>query len=114
MDYPTTARRRGQSIHSDRPGYLRLPDGIIPAGFKVGQVFAPSEERTSPLCVSIEDGLKLSGFKESENIRVVRIPTVIQNIKEGAQLLPGHLRRPHALVTVTGSESNSKLEYSPA
>lgn len=98
----------GQPIHFGRPGCLKLPDGSIPAGFEPGQVFAPSEDRTSPLWVSIEDGLKLFGFKESEVINVVRIPIVVQGVREGVQLLPGHLskhlRRPHALVAVAGGE----------
>ena len=98
----------GQPIHFGRPGCLRLPDGSIPAGFEPGQVFAPSEDRTSPLWVCIEDGLKLFGFKESEVINIVRIPIVVQGVREGVQLLPGKvsrsIKRPHALVAVAGGK----------
>lgn len=96
----------GQPIHFGRPGCLRRPDGSIPDGFSESQVFAPSEDRNSNLWKSIEDGLKLFGFKESEVINVVRIPIVVQAVREGVQTLPledsRSVRRPHALVAVAG------------
>lgn len=96
----------GKPISFGRPGCLRRPDGSIPDGFDESQVFKPSEDRTSPLWRSIEDGLKLFGFKESEVINVVRIPIVVQAVKEGVQILPPQdskkLTRPHALVAVAG------------
>lgn len=89
-----------------RPGCLRRPDGSIPEGFDESQVFKPSEDRSSALWRSVEDGLKLFGFKESEVINVVRIPIVVQAVKEGVQVLPSEdskaLTRPHALVAVAG------------
>lgn len=96
----------GQPITFGRPGCLRRPDGSVPDGFKESQVFKPSEDRKSSLWASIEDGLKLFGFKESEVINVVRIPIVVQAVKEGVQVLPPEdsraLTRPHALVAVAG------------
>lgn len=96
----------GQPITFGRPGCLRKPDGSIPDGFVEEQVFKPSEDRGSPLWRSIEDGLKLFGFKESEVVNVVRIPIVVQAVKEGVQVLPLEdskaLTRPHALVAVAG------------
>ncbi|KAJ4302486.1 hypothetical protein N0V88_002631 [Collariella sp. IMI 366227] len=96
----------GQPIHFGRPGCFRLPDGNIPEGFDESRVFAPSEDRGSPLWKSIEDGLKLFGFKESEVTNVVRIPIVVQAVREGVQMLPledsRSVRRPHALVAVAG------------
>lgn len=96
----------GQYVHFGRPGCLRKADGSIPDGFDESQVFLPSENRDSPLWISILDGLKLFGFKESEVINIVRIPIVVQAVKEGVQMLPPSdtpkLRRPHALVAVAG------------
>lgn len=96
----------GQPIHFGRPACLRRPDGSIPEGFDESRVFAPSEDRNSPLWKSIEDGLKLFGFKESEVINVVRIPIVVQAVREGVQTLPledsRFVARPHALVAVAG------------
>lgn len=96
----------GQPIHFGRPGCLRRPDGSIPEGFDEGRVFAPSEDRNSSLWKSIEDGLKLFGFKESEVINVVRIPIVVQAVREGVRMLPVEdsrfVHRPHALVAVAG------------
>ncbi|PTB77106.1 hypothetical protein M440DRAFT_1401450 [Trichoderma longibrachiatum ATCC 18648] len=96
----------GQPVHFGRPGCFRKPDGSIPEGFEPSQVFAPSEDRSSPLWVSISDGLKLFGFKEDEVINVVRIPIVVQAVREGVQLLPPqdsiNVKRPHALVAVAG------------
>ena len=96
----------GQPVHFGRPGCLRRPDGSVPVGFEESQVFAPSEKPDSPLWISILDGLKLFGFKEEEVINIVRIPIVVQAVKEGVQLLPPEdapaLRRPHALVAVAG------------
>ncbi|KAK3995684.1 hypothetical protein QBC44DRAFT_233465 [Cladorrhinum sp. PSN332] len=96
----------GQPIHFGRPGCFRRPDGSIPEGFTESQVFAPSENRGSNLWKSIEDGLKLFGFKESEVINVVRIPIVVQAVREGVQMLPledsRSVRRPHGLVAVAG------------
>ncbi|KAH0491998.1 hypothetical protein TgHK011_003398 [Trichoderma gracile] len=96
----------GQPVHFGRPGCFRKPDGSIPQGFEPNQVFAPSENRNSPLWVSISDGLKLFGFKEEEVINVVRIPIVVQAVREGVQMLPPqdsiNVKRPHALVAVAG------------
>ncbi|KAK6854155.1 hypothetical protein PG995_009248 [Apiospora arundinis] len=96
----------GEPVTFGRPGCLRAADGSIPAGFAPNQVFAPSEDRSSPLWRSIEDGLKLFGFKENEVTNVVRIPIVVQAVLEGAQYLPPtettSLHRPHALVAVAG------------
>lgn len=96
----------GQPITFGRPGCLRRPDGSIPDGFEESQVFKPSENRSSALWRSVEDGLKLFGFKESEVINVVRIPIVVQAVKEGVQVLSPEdgkaLTRPHALVAVAG------------
>lgn len=96
----------GQPVHFGRPGCFRRPDGSIPEGFEPSQVFAPSEDRSSPLWTSISDGLKLFGFKDEEVINVVRIPIVVQAVREGVQLLPPqdsiNVKRPHALVAVAG------------
>ncbi len=97
----------GQPVTFGRPGCLRRPDGTLPPGFENGQVFAPSEDRSGALWQSIEDGLRLFGFKESEVINVVRIPIVVQAVREGVQQLPvvdsiRTLRRPRALVAVAG------------
>ncbi|KAJ4389227.1 hypothetical protein N0V93_006691 [Gnomoniopsis smithogilvyi] len=96
----------GQPITFGRPGCLRRPDGSIPDGFLESQVFKPSEDRSGTLWRSIEDGLRLFGFKESEVVNVVRIPIVVQAVKEGVQVLPADdsraLTRPHALVAVAG------------
>ncbi|KXH64099.1 hypothetical protein CSAL01_01346 [Colletotrichum salicis] len=81
-------------------------DETVPQGFTENQVFAPSEDRESSLWRSISDGLKLFGFKESEVINVVRIPIVVQAVREGIQYLSpcdsGAINRPHALVAVAG------------
>lgn len=96
----------GQPVHFGRPGCFRNLNGSVPEGFEPSQVFAPSENRGSPLWVSISDGLKLFGFKEDEVINVVRIPIVVQAVKEGVQMLPPqdsiNVKRPHALVAVAG------------
>jgi 2-polyprenyl-6-methoxyphenol hydroxylase-like FAD-dependent oxidoreductase len=96
----------GQPIHFGSPGCLRRADGSLPSGFEPGRVFAPSEDRGSPLWRSIEDGLKLFGFKEDEVINVVRIPIVVQAVREGVQILPPEdsrgISRPHALVALAG------------
>lgn len=96
----------GQPVHFGRPGCLRRPDGTVPEGFEEDQVFAPSDDRESPLWTSVSDGLKLFGFKESEVINVVRIPIVVQAVREGVQMLPAQdsrtINRPHALVAVAG------------
>ena len=96
----------GQYITFGRPGCLRRPDGSLPEGFHEGNVFAPSEDRGSSLWKSIEDGLKLFGFKESEVINVVRIPIVVQAVREGVRMLPledsRFVHRPHAIAAVAG------------
>ncbi|KAK0619642.1 hypothetical protein B0T14DRAFT_432025 [Immersiella caudata] len=96
----------GKPVHFGAPGCFRRPDGSIPEGFDETRVFAPSEDRNSDLWKSIEDGLKLFGFKESEVINVVRIPIVVQAVREGVRMLPledsRYLRRPHGLVAVAG------------
>ncbi|KAK3681318.1 hypothetical protein B0T22DRAFT_473186 [Podospora appendiculata] len=96
----------GQPVHFGRPGCLKREDGSIPDGFDEGRVFAPSLKRDSATWRSIEDGLKLFGFKESEVINVVRIPIVVQAVREGVQQLPledsRFVKRPHALVAVAG------------
>jgi len=96
----------GTPVTFGNPGCLRRPDGTIPDGFRESQVFAPSEDRGSSLWRSISDGLKLFGFKEDEVINVVRIPIVVQAVREGVQYLPPEdsrgVRRPHALVAVAG------------
>ncbi|KAI8214467.1 hypothetical protein K4K52_000950 [Colletotrichum sp. SAR 10_76] len=96
----------GQPVTFGYPGCLRRPDGSIPPGFTENQVFAPSEDRGSSLWRSISDGLKLFGFKESEVINVVRIPIVVQAVREGIQYLPpsdsASINRPHGLVAVAG------------
>jgi 2-polyprenyl-6-methoxyphenol hydroxylase-like FAD-dependent oxidoreductase len=95
----------GQPVTFGNPGCLRI-GGKVPQGFKESQVFAPSEDRESLLWKSIEDGLKLFGFKESEVINVVRIPIVVQAVREGVHYLPPQdaaaINRPHALVAVAG------------
>lgn len=96
----------GEPVHFGSPGCFRREDGSIPEGFTENRVFKPSEHRDSSLWKSIEDGLKLFGFKESEVINVVRIPIVVQAVREGVQQLPledsRFVRRPHALVAVAG------------
>ncbi|KAL2269267.1 hypothetical protein VTJ83DRAFT_4113 [Remersonia thermophila] len=96
----------GQPIHFGSPGCLRRADGSLPPGFEPGRVFAPSEDRSSPIWRSIEDGLKLFGFKEDEVMNVVRIPIVVQAVREGVQVLPPEdsrsVARPHALVALAG------------
>jgi len=96
----------GQPVTFGNPGCLRRPDGSVPPGFEERQVFSPSEDRESPLWKSIEDGLKLFGFKEDEVINVVRIPIVVQAVREGVQYLPPEdsksVARPRALVAVAG------------
>ncbi|KAK3326726.1 hypothetical protein B0H66DRAFT_637957 [Apodospora peruviana] len=96
----------GQPVHFGRPGCLRRADGSIPDGFDESRVFKPSQERESATWKSIEDGLKLFGFKESEVINVVRIPIVVQAVREGVRQLPledsRFVKRPHALVAVAG------------
>lgn len=96
----------GQPVHFGRPGCLRKADGSVPAGFEELNVFAPSEDRESPMWIAISDGLKLFGFKEDEVINIVRIPIVVQAVREGVQVLPPtetrQLKRPHALVAVAG------------
>ncbi|KFA78627.1 hypothetical protein S40288_11201 [Stachybotrys chartarum IBT 40288] len=95
----------GEPVTFGRPGCIKK-DGRIPAGFEPSQVFAPSEDREGPLWRSISDGLKLFGFKENEVINVVRIPIIVQAVREGVQyLLPNEtysISRPHALVAVAG------------
>lgn len=96
----------GKPVTFGNPGCLRLENGGLPEGFAESQVFAPSQDRDSALWGSIEDGLKLFGFKESEVINVVRIPIVVQAVREGVHILPTEdsrsIRRPHALVAVAG------------
>jgi 2-polyprenyl-6-methoxyphenol hydroxylase-like FAD-dependent oxidoreductase len=95
----------GQPVTFGNPGCLRV-DGRVPEGFKESQVFAPSEDRQSILWKAIEDGLKLFGFKESEIINIVRIPIVVQAVRQVVQQLPPGdawaIHRPHALVAVAG------------
>ncbi len=78
----------GQPVTFGRPGCFRRADGTVPEGFDERQVFAPSEDRESSLWKAIEDGLKLFGFKESEVINVVRIPIVVQAVREGSSSCP--------------------------
>ena len=96
----------GEPVHFGRPGCLRKADGSLPDGFEPHNVFAPSADRASPLWTAIADGLKLFGFKEDEVINVVRIPIVVQAVKEGTQDLPredaGRVNRPRALAAVAG------------
>ena len=96
----------GEPIHFGRPGCLRKSDGSVPDGFEPHNVFAPSEDRDSPLWTAIADGLKLFGFKEDEVINVVRIPIVVQAVREGTQYLPREdmyaVNRPRALAAVAG------------
>ncbi|KAK1777047.1 hypothetical protein QBC45DRAFT_417659 [Copromyces sp. CBS 386.78] len=96
----------GEPVHFGSPGCFRREDGSVPEGFTENRVFKPSEHRDSSLWKSIEDGLKLFGLKESEVINVVRIPIVVQAVREGVQQLPledsRFVRRPHALVAVAG------------
>lgn len=96
----------GQPVHFGRPGCLRQADGTVPPGFTESQIFAPSEDRSAPLWTAISDGLKLFGFKEEEVINIVRIPIVVQAVREGVQILPqgetNQISRPHALVAVAG------------
>ena len=84
---------------------------MVPEGFSQGQVFAPSENRASPLWKSIEDGLKLFGFKETDITNIVRIPIVVQGVREGVQDLPlidtCAIRRPRALVAVVGDAATT-------
>jgi hypothetical protein len=95
----------GQPVTFGRPGCIRK-DGHVPPGFEPSQVFAPSEDRSGQLWRSISDGLKLFGFKENEVTNVVRIPIVVQAVREGVQYLPANetwaISRPHALVAVAG------------
>ena len=96
----------GEPIHFGRPGCLRKRDGSLPDGFQPHNVFAPSENRDSPLWTAIADGLKLFGFKEDEVINVVRIPIVVQAVREGTQYLPledmSTVKRPRALTAIAG------------
>lgn len=96
----------GGPIHFGRPSCLRRPDGSLPEGFDEGRVFKPSLDRNSDTWKSIEDGLKLFGFREEEVINVVRIPIVVQAVREGVQMLPledsRFVHRPHALVALAG------------
>ncbi|CEJ94917.1 hypothetical protein VHEMI10424 [[Torrubiella] hemipterigena] len=96
----------GQPVHFGRPGCLRQADGTVPPGFTESNVFAPSEDRSSPMWTAISDGLKLFGFKEEEVINIVRIPIVVQAVREGVHILPAgetsKITRPHALVAVAG------------
>ena len=73
----------GQPVHFGRPGCLRNPDGSVPEEFEESQVFAPSENRQSPLWIAISDGLKLFGFREEEVVNVVRIPMVVRTVSKG-------------------------------
>jgi 2-polyprenyl-6-methoxyphenol hydroxylase-like FAD-dependent oxidoreductase len=95
----------GQPVTFGTPGCLRV-NGRLPDGFTENQVFAPSENRESMLWKAIEDGLKLFGFKESEVVNIVRIPIVVQAVRQSVQqLAPEDARavnRPHALVAVAG------------
>ncbi|KAH8173156.1 fha domain containing protein [Sarocladium implicatum] len=95
----------GRPVTFGNPGCLRV-NGAPPEGFEESQIFAPSEDRESPLWQTIEDGLKLFGFKESEVINVVRIPIVVQAVQEGVQYFPPNespqICRPHALAAVSG------------
>lgn len=95
----------GRPVTFGNPGCLRV-DGGPPSGFEEAQIFAPSEDRESALWQTIEDGLKLFGFKESDVINVVRIPIVVQAVREGVQYLPQgetpQLCRPRALTAVSG------------
>jgi 2-polyprenyl-6-methoxyphenol hydroxylase-like FAD-dependent oxidoreductase len=95
----------GQPVTFGNPGCLRA-DGKVPEGFRESQVFAPSEDRESLLWKAIEDGLKLFGFRESEIINVVRIPIVVQAVRQVVKQLPLEdaraINRPHALVAVAG------------
>lgn len=95
----------GQPVTFGNPGCLRV-NGKPPEGFREGRVFAPSENREGRLWQAIEDGLKLFGFKESEVINVVRIPIVVQAVRQGVKQLPAAdaraINRPHALVAVAG------------
>ncbi|KAM7214167.1 hypothetical protein V8F06_010482 [Rhypophila decipiens] len=92
----------GEPVTFGSPGYL----GRAPEGEKEGRVFRPSTMRETNLWKSIEDGLKLFGFKEEEVINVVRIPIVVQAVREGVRQLPledsRFVKRPHALVAVAG------------
>ncbi|KAM7202606.1 hypothetical protein V8F20_004395 [Naviculisporaceae sp. PSN 640] len=98
----------GQPVHFGKPGFLRGPDGKVSRGWDgdEGRIFRPSTQRDSNLWKSIEDGLKLFGFKEEEVNNVVRIPIVVQAVREGVRQLPledsRFVRRPHALVAVAG------------
>ncbi|KAM7192999.1 hypothetical protein V8F33_008047 [Rhypophila sp. PSN 637] len=93
----------GEPVTFGSPGFLgRAADGGVPEG----RVFRPSTMRETNLWKSIEDGLKLFGFKEEEVINVVRIPIVVQAVREGVRQLPledsRFVKRPHALVAVAG------------
>ena len=95
----------GKPVTFGNPGCLRV-NGRVPDGFQVSQIFAPSEDRDSFLWKAIEDGLKLFGFKESEVINIVRIPIVVQAVRQSVQQLPAEdaraINRQHALVAVAG------------
>ncbi|KAH7354526.1 hypothetical protein B0T11DRAFT_357992 [Plectosphaerella cucumerina] len=72
----------GNPVTFGNPGCLRRPDGTLPDGFEESQ--------------------------EDEVINVVRIPIVVQAVREGVQYLPledsREVKRPHALVAVAGDE----------
>ena len=95
----------GQPCTFGRPSCLRQ-GGRVPAGFDEGQVFAPSENRESPLWRAIIDGLKLFGFKETEVTSIMRIPIIVRGIKNAVSELRltenPSMHRPHGLVTLAG------------
>ncbi|WYZ44848.1 hypothetical protein EsH8_VIII_000164 [Colletotrichum jinshuiense] len=88
-----------------RPSCLKVNDRV-PEGFHENQIFAPSQDPSSPLWKAILDGLELFGFKECEVTNIVRIPIVVRRINKAVEQLTqcdsAALRRPHSLVALAG------------
>ncbi|XMA10910.1 hypothetical protein WAI453_003701 [Rhynchosporium graminicola] len=89
----------GKPVTFGNPGCVRI-DGQLPPGFETHQLFAPSENGGA-LWKSIKEGLKLFGFDIEDVVNVVRIPIVVQAVKDCVQHMP-HVARPHALVALVG------------
>ncbi|KAL2069304.1 hypothetical protein VTL71DRAFT_15642 [Oculimacula yallundae] len=89
----------GQPVTFGNPGCIRM-EGQLPPGFEAYQVFAPSDTGGT-LWKSIMEGLKLFGFNIKDIVNVVRIPIVIQAVKDCVQRIP-QTTRPHAIAALVG------------
>lgn len=88
------------------PACIRT-EGVVPPEFTTGQVFAPYHER-SHLWGSIEDGLKLFGFEESDVKSIVRIPINLMGVSTATKVVTLESRtrrRPHCLVSLAGDSA---------